>query len=67
MNLHNYFDMPNIVYSFENKIDAYDYTLGTIHTQHGHLISYNSKTFNDMVQFYSTYEKYLYDIVQAIE
>ena len=43
-----------------------DYFLSAVITQSGHLVAFQSKTFSDIVTRYSTYEKELYAIVQAL-
>ena len=51
---------------FEIDMDASDYALGVVIAQLGHLIMFHSETFNDIVEMYSTYEKELYAILQAL-
>jgi hypothetical protein len=51
--------------SFEIETDASDYAVGTILTQHSHLVAYHSETLSDIVQKYPTYDKEMYSIVQA--
>jgi hypothetical protein len=50
---------------FKIEIDASNYVVGTILTQHGHLLAYHSETLSDIVQKYPTYDKEMYSIVQA--
>ena len=52
---------------FEIETDASDYSLGTVITQSGHPATFHFKTFNDNVRRYSTYEKELCAIVQALK
>jgi hypothetical protein len=42
---------------FEIEIDALDYVVGAILTQHGHPMAYHSKTLSDVVRKYPTYDK----------
>jgi hypothetical protein len=57
--------LPNLQQPFEIEIDASDYVVGTILTQHNHLVEYHSETLSDTIQKYPTYEKEMYSIVQA--
>ena len=52
---------------FEIETDASDYALVTVITLLGHPVAFHSKNFNDTVKKYSTYEKELYAIVQALK
>ena len=52
---------------FEIETDASDYALVAVITQSGHPVAFHFKTFSDMVRRYSTYEKELYAIVQALK
>ena len=52
---------------FETEINASDYSLSVVITQLGHPIAFHPKTFSDTVRRYSTYEKELYAIVQALK
>ena len=52
---------------FEIQIDANDYAMGAVLTQHGKPICYHSKTFNPVVVNYPTYDKELYALVQSVE
>jgi hypothetical protein len=56
---------PDLQQLFEIETDAYDYVVGTILTQHGHLVAYHSETLSDTVWKYPTYDKEMYSIVQA--
>jgi putative IMPACT (imprinted ancient) family translation regulator len=49
---------------FEIETDASNYFVGTVLTQHGHLVEYHSETLYDIVQKYPTYDKEMYSIVQ---
>jgi hypothetical protein len=51
--------------SFEIEIDAYDYAIGAVLTQHGHPVAYHSEILSDTVRKYPTYDKEMYSIVQA--
>ena len=42
---------------FEIEIDAFDYAIGAVLTQHGHLVAYHSETLSNTVQKYPTYDK----------
>ena len=48
-------------------MDTSDYALGATITQSSHPVTFHSKTFNDTIKRYSTYEKELYAIVQALK
>jgi hypothetical protein len=49
--------LPDLQKSFEIEIDASDYVVGAILTQHNHPMAYNSETLSDVVHKYPTYEK----------
>jgi hypothetical protein len=57
--------LPDLEQPFEIKIDASDYVVGTVLTQHSHPIAYHSETLSDNVHKYPTYDKEMYSIVQA--
>jgi hypothetical protein len=59
------FSLPNMQQPFEIEIDASDYVVGTILTQHGHHVAYHSETLSYTVCKYPTYGKEIYSIVQA--
>ena len=48
-------------------MDASDYALGAVITQSGHPVVFHSKNFKDIVIRYSTNEKKLYAIMQALK
>jgi hypothetical protein len=50
---------------FDIKIDASNYVVGIILTQHNHPVAYYSETLSDVVRKYPTYGKKMYSIVQA--
>jgi hypothetical protein len=50
---------------FEIEIDASNYVVGIILTQHGHPMAYHSETLSDVVHKYPTYDKEMYSIVKA--
>ena len=52
---------------FEVEIDASDYVIGEVLTEHAHLVAYHSETLSDTVQKYPTYNKEMYSIVQAYQ
>ena len=56
---------PDLKQLFENETDASDYVVGTVLTQHGHLVEYHSEKLSDTVWKYPTYDKEMYSIVQA--
>lgn len=39
----------NLQQPFEIEIDAYDYVVGVVLTQQGHLVAYHSETISDTV------------------
>ena len=47
--------------------DASDYAMGSILMQEGKLICYHSETFSGAILNYSTYDKEMYALVQAIK
>jgi hypothetical protein len=55
----------NLQQLFEIEIDASDYVVGIVLTQHGHPVAYHSETLLDTIQKYPTYDKEMYSIVQA--
>jgi hypothetical protein len=57
--------LPDLQQPFEIEIDAYDYAIGAVLTQHGHPVEYHSETLFDTVRKYPTYDKEMYSIVQA--
>ena len=46
--------VPDLQRPFEIQIDASDYAMGAVLTQHGKPICYHSKTFNPVVANYPT-------------
>jgi hypothetical protein len=50
---------------FDIDIDASDYVVGTVLTQHGHPVAYHSETLSYIVCKYPTYDKEMYSIVQS--
>ena len=52
---------------FEIETDASNYALGVVITESGHPVAFHFETFNDIVRRYSTYEKELYAIMQALK
>ena len=59
--------LPNLHQPFEIDTDASDYTLGVEITQSHHRVAFHFETFSDTVRRYSTYEKELYAIMQALK
>jgi hypothetical protein len=57
--------LPDLQQPFEIEIDASDYVVGVILTQHGHPVAYHSKTPSYVVCKYHTYDKEMYSIMQA--
>jgi hypothetical protein len=57
--------LPDLQQPFEIEIDASDYIMGAVLTQHGHPVAYHSETLYDNFWKYPTYEKEMYSIVQA--
>ena len=55
------------IFSSLKICNAMYYSLGAVITQSGHPVAFHSKTFNNTVRRYSTYEKELYVIVQALK
>ena len=56
---------PDLQQPFEVEIDAFDYAIGVVLTQHGHPVAYHSETLLDIVRKYPTYDKEMYSIVRA--
>jgi hypothetical protein len=57
--------LPDLQQLFDIEIDALDYVVGAVFTQHGHLVAYHSETLSDVVRKYPTYDKEIYSIMQA--
>jgi hypothetical protein len=57
--------LPDLQQPFDIEMDASDYVVGTVLTQHGHPVAYYSDKLSDIVQKYPTYDKEMYYIVQA--
>jgi hypothetical protein len=57
--------LPDLQQPFEIEIDALDYAVGILLTQHDHPVAYHSETLSDSIHKYPTYEKEMYSIVQA--
>jgi hypothetical protein len=55
----------DLQHPFEIEIDASDYAVGAVLTQHDHLVAYHSETLSDTVHKYPTYNKEMYSIVKA--
>jgi hypothetical protein len=54
--------LPDLQHPFEIETNASDYVVGTVLTQHDHLVAYHSETLSDVVCKYPTYEKEMYSI-----
>lgn len=48
---------PDLKQIFEIEIDALDYGMGVIPTQHGHLVAYHCETLSNVICKHPTYEK----------
>ena len=59
--------LPDLHQPFEIEMNTSGYTLSVVITQLGHPVVFHSETFNDTIRRYSTYEKELYAIVQALK
>ena len=46
-------------------MDASNYVVGAVLTQHGHRMAYHSETLSDVFCKYPTYDKEMYSIVKA--
>jgi hypothetical protein len=57
------FSLPDLHHPFEIEIDASNYVVGVVLTQHGHPMEYHSETLSDVVHKYPTYDRELYSIV----
>jgi hypothetical protein len=57
--------LPHLQQPFEIKIDASDYVVGIVITQHGHFMVCHSETLSDVVCKYTNYEKEMYSIVKS--
>jgi hypothetical protein len=55
--------LPDLQQPFEIEIDASDYAIGVVLTQHWHLVAYHSETLSDTVSKYPTYDKEMHFIV----
>jgi hypothetical protein len=49
--------LPDLQRPFEIEIDASDYAIGAVLTQHGNMVAYHSETLSDVVRRYPTYDK----------
>jgi hypothetical protein len=56
----------NLQQPFQTKKDASGYTMGEVLMQYRKPICYHSKTFNEVVVNYTTYDKELYALVQSV-
>ena len=56
--------LPNLQQPFEIKTNALDYVSSVALTQHGHPMTYHSKTLSDAIFKYPTYDKDIWSIVQ---
>ena len=59
--------LPDLHWPFEIEKNTSDYALGVVITQLGHPFVFHFETFNDDIRRYSTYEKEMYAIVQALK
>ena len=59
--------LPDLQRPFEIQIDASDYAMGAVLTQHGKPICYHSEAFNPAIVNYPTYDKELYVLVQSVK
>jgi hypothetical protein len=57
--------LPDLQQQFEIETDAFEYSVGTVLTQHGHPMAYHSETLYDTIRKYPSYDKEMYSIVQA--
>jgi hypothetical protein len=57
--------LPDLQHPFEIKIDASNYVVGIVLTQHDNPMAYHSDTLSYVVRKYPTYDKEMYSIVQA--
>jgi hypothetical protein len=57
--------LPDLQQLLKIETNASNYVVGTVLTQHGHLVAYHSETLLDIVEKYSTYDKEMYSIMQA--
>jgi hypothetical protein len=55
--------LPDLQQPFEIEIDASDYVVGAVLTQHGHPMAYHSETLSYIVWKYPTYDKEMFSIV----
>ena len=58
---------PNIQQDFKIEVDASRHAMGVVLIQHQRHVAYHSKTFSKTKHNYSTYDKKLYALVQAIK
>ena len=59
--------LPDLSQPFEIETDASKVALGAVLKQNGHPVAYHSETFSSAKLNYSTYDKELYALVQAIK
>jgi hypothetical protein len=57
--------LPELKQPFKIEADALYYVLGTVLTQHGHLVAYHNEMLSNTIRKYPTYDKEMYSIVQV--
>jgi len=55
--------LPDLQQPFEIEIDASDYAVVAVLTQHGNLVAYHSERISDAIRKYDTYDMKMYSIV----
>ena len=59
--------LPNLRHPFEIKIDTLEYFMVARITQVGHPMAFHLETFSETIHKYSTYEREMLVIVQALK
>ena len=59
--------LSNLQQPFEIELDVLEYVVGTVLTQHGHPMEYDSDTLSYVAHKYPTYDNDMYSIVKVYQ